>query len=282
MSGMNFALRAERVPGTSSRLWPGVALALLILPLKFAVPRLLPDLMIEGLLGSVLGGILVLFWWVFFSRAPRLDRWGGAAFLIVAMLLTSRILDKSVAGGMMGMMFPLYSIPIVGVAFVVWAVLCHRLAEGPRRASMVVAILLICGSWALLRTNGITGDGASDLAFRWSKTAEEKLVAQPVSLPVAAAPVATPVAAKVPMEYPAPAEMKEPAPVAAGAAAEWPGFRGPNRDGVVSGLQIKTDWVASPPVELWRKPVGPAWSSFAVNGDLLYTQEQRGEDDTCL
>jgi outer membrane protein assembly factor BamB len=122
---------------------------------------------------------------------------------------------------------------------------------------MVATILLACGVWALLRTNGITGNAASDFAWRWAQTAEQRLLAhasgEPAALP--------------------------PAPPAAKAGADWPGFRGPDRNGVIPGVRIETDWSRWPPVKLWRRPVGPGWSSFAVRGDLLYTQEQRGGDE---
>jgi outer membrane protein assembly factor BamB len=48
---------------------------------------------------------------------------------------------------------------------------------------------------------------------------------------------------------------------------------------MVPGVRIETDWTKSAPVEMWRRRIGPGWSSFAVQGDLLYTQEQRGDKE---
>ena len=59
---------------------------------------------------------------------------------------------------------------------------------------------------------------------------------------------------------------------------DWPGFRGPNRDGVVPIDSRQFDWTKKP-TELWRHPVGSGWSSFAVVDGLAFTQEQRDEDE---
>jgi outer membrane protein assembly factor BamB len=188
--------------------------------------------------------------------------------MIVAIIVTRRILDVSVATQGMGVMFFIVAIPALGLAFVVWAVASRRLSDGPRRATMVATILLACGVWALLRTNGVTGEFGSDFAWRWSKTPEQRLLAQAVE-EAAAPPAAPAVLPAGPAPHPAAAET----------GAEWPGFRGPHRDGIVPGLRIETGWSGSPPVKLWRRPVGPGWSSFAVRGGLVYTQEQRGSDE---
>jgi outer membrane protein assembly factor BamB len=250
------------------RLWPGVVAVLLQWLIRFGVPIVAPDAMALGIIGGFLGGSAVLVWWAFFSRAPRSERWGAVVLMIVALAATRWILHESIATGMMGMMFLVYSIPVLSLALVAWAVATRRLADGPRRAALIATVLVACGGFAILRTEGITGEARSQFAWRWAKTPEQKLLDRVRTEP--AAPPAAPAKGAVPEKRTAP-------PSEARTPADWPGFRGPHRDGTVTGVRIKTDWASSPPVELWRRSVGPGWSSFAVGDGLLYTQEQRGE-----
>jgi outer membrane protein assembly factor BamB len=291
---------AETPPRRPLRLWPGVVLAILVLVARFVVPSILPDHMAYGLLGSLGGAVAIVLWWLFFSRAPWSERLGAIPLMAAVLYAARFFLDKSIATGAMGMLYPILAIPPLAAAFVVWATATRRLSGGARWATMAATIVVACGFWALIRTGGFSGTFKNDLSFRWSKNAEERLVAQgdegtppPTTAPAPPEPApsagATPAAApsapvSAPREKPMAKSSEKAAasPVATAAAkpeAEWPGFRGPERKGIVTGVQIKTDWSASPPVELWRRPIGPGWSSFAVQGDRIYTQEQRGEEE---
>ena len=294
---MTIAQTDEPTPQKPLRLWPGVVIVALQWLARFAVPIVVPGAVLFAVLGGLFGGLAVVVWWAFLSRAPRSERWGAIVLITVALVATSRIVHKSIGTGMMGMLFVIYAIPVMSLAFVAGAVASRRLSDGPRRASMVAAILFACGALTLIRTNGMTADADSDFDWRWAKTPEERLLAQAGDEPLdsarggpAALPSA-PEAAETRDGRPVTQAGDEPALPAASAAAktgpaasaavrtgaDWPGFRGPERDDIIRGVRIETNWSASPPVELWRRPIGPGWSSFAVRGDLLYTQEQRGD-----
>jgi len=265
-------------------LWPGVVAVVLQWVVWLVVPLVAPEAALFGVLGGLAGGLAVVVWWLLFSRAPWAERVGAIVLMVVAVVATKRVVHQSLANGMVGMLLPIYAIPALSFALVAWAVASRRLSSGPRRASMVAAIVLACGAFTLLRTGGITGGADSDFAWRWTQTPEQRLMAQAGDEPAALPPA--PAAAPAETRPPAQASDQPTAPTSAPAAAktpektaDWPGFRGPERDGIIRGVRIETNWSASPPVELWRRPIGPGWSSFAVRGDLLYTQEQRGDDE---
>jgi outer membrane protein assembly factor BamB len=251
---------------------------------------LIPDAAAMGVIGGVVCSLAIIVWWLVFSRAAWLDRVGAIVLMIVAILATSRVVHESISNGMMGMMLPIMGIPILSVALVVWAAASRNLSSGLRRASMVVVILLASVPMVVIRTAGIIGGASSELHWRWTKTPEQRLLEQASDEPQPPAAAPAPVANS---DKTIAREADKPAPPAVAAAppsesddrpapeapAEWPGFRGAERDGVVRGVQIETDWSQKPPVALWRRPIGPGWSSFAVRRDLLYTQEQRGDDE---
>jgi len=253
----NKVLTDEKKQKRSLRLKAGIILAVLTILVRFVIPSVFPMAAAVGVLGGLLGGLLILVWWALFSRAPRNERWVAVVLMIIAIVLTSQLIHESLSTGMQGMMFPSYVLPILTPAFVAWAVISRRLSNKLRWTLMLVTIFLVCGMWTLLRSDGISGHSVADIKWRWAETSEEQLLANTArESMVLSSNTAT-------MD----------------SEAEWPGFRGPERDGVAHGTKISSDWTVSPPSELWRQPIGPGCSSFAVHGNLLYTQEQRGEEE---
>jgi outer membrane protein assembly factor BamB len=281
------------------RLWPAVIIAIVQLLVMIAAPLLMPDNgALIAMLGGVVGALLIAVWWLLLSRAPWSERVGAIILMVVAVFAARSVAHASMVGAGQGMMIYFLPTPYLALALVAWAVATRHLEDGVRWAALVAAVFLACAPFDIIRTAGIKGGAGGEFHWRWTPTPEQLLLArggdEPKPLPppaAAASPAApaetakeTPAAASAsvtPAAAPAPpaAEETPPASAAMDTPAEWPGFRGPNRDGVIHGVQIKTDWSASPPVEIWRRPIGPGWSSFAVHGDLLYTQEQRGDDE---
>ena len=139
----------------------------------------------------------------------------------------------------------------------IWLLFLSRMRWRTRFA--IIGVLaasagLVC---ALFQMHGVTGDLVPILEFRWTKhplaLASSPVVGQP---PVSAA------VSRVPGDYPQ--------------------FLGPNRNGALPGPVIATDWQAHAPTLVWRKPLGPAWSGFAVVGNIAVTQEQRGESEAVV
>jgi outer membrane protein assembly factor BamB len=308
------------------RLWPGAVAALVLVLVRFGVPAVFPDGAIFGLLGSLVLALVILAWWLLFSRAPWSERVLAIVLMIAAIAATARLVHPSIRGGMMGMMLPIHATPGLAVALVAWAAATRRLAPRQRIAALAPTIVVAAGVWVLLRTDGITGAGESQLTWRWTPTAEERLLAQSRNtpadvaprVPADSAPSTTPSAPATALSSASSSKRPEgesaatqPATVAAARTSEpassdssatrlpeagprpstsppksstaldvrWPGFRGANRDGIIRGVSLDTNWSAFPPVELWRRPVGPGWSSFAIRRTLIYTQEQRGDDE---
>ena len=242
------------------RIWP-----LIILLAGMIVFRLLPSLVedapaniwMSAAFGPALCGILILIWWLAASRATIWERFAGFIGIAASFAATLALLDPS----MRGPAVPVLTIPTGMAAFALGAILCHRLLSFRRTIISLLMALAAFGVSTLFRTDGMWGNFALGLHPRWSKSSEDLVSADSQSR-----------------------QTKATASHSADALAhpEWPGFRGLHRDGVQHGPIPATDWTTSPPKLVWKIPVGPGWSSFAVAGQMLFTQEQRGAFETVV
>ena len=269
----------------------------------FGLPIIVPEQGGTAMIGGIAGALVVLLWWLFFSRAAWSERLGAIVLMVVAVAVTSRLVHESIANGMMGFMLFLYAVPVLSLALVAWAATSRGLSSGRRRVSMARR------NPARVRNVDACPDQRCQLAtpfgFRMAVDADGGATASCASrerhrraaanTPENRTPNQPSEAATTPTRFRQSRRLLRSAACAAAGEedtagslprwrerardAAWPGFRGPTRDSVIRGVRIETDWSRTPPVELWRRPIGPGWSSFAVAGDRLFTQEQRGDDE---
>ncbi|HET6251569.1 MAG TPA: PQQ-binding-like beta-propeller repeat protein [Tepidisphaeraceae bacterium] len=247
-------------PAPRPRIWPGVAIVILQWLIIKIPAYLWPQTMAHFMCmfwGPIAGFVAILIWWLGFSRFP----WPVRRLGLIPLLLEP-VLGFVAAHPSMRMGMSVIALPVATSVFVGWVVIAEYLLRGKMlRAGLVIAPLLAWGFFTLLRMDGLTGSIHAETSWRFGPTAEEKFLAKIAKDPSLAGKMSS--ATK-------PSELTL-------SPGDWPAFRGPNRDGKLTGVTLtQTDWTNHPPKLAWKHLIGPGWGSFSVIGNHVFTQEQRG------
>ena len=243
------------------RLWPAVLMVIALWTIRVwsSVGEQAPFRFFFGLIIAPAAVTLgLLLWWLFASRLRWSDRLIGIAAFVGIAIATILIAGKNFPA--MGLI--LYALPIIATAWVVWLMISITLPWSVRRAGVLVIFLAIGCMFSILRVDGMDGSFNATFNWRWTPTPEDKLLN---ALKTGNKPGITDEASQVSQ-----LTLQD---------GDWPCFRGSHRDSRLTNVHIQTDWQNSPPKELWRHRIGPGWSSFAVVGDRIFTQEQRGTEE---
>lgn len=241
------------------RLWPGVAIVAGMLVMTQVLPRLMMRT-VAGFLcmmsGAPLGALLLIIWWVRFSRVRGRDRWvfpliyfcGGLGLLV------------TLYWGPPAPFVMVLGLPLAAFTWIAALAGMQGRIDHWRNPALAGAILAGWGLMAAVRIDGADGDLYPQIAFRWSHSSEDVFLAQRQSAGI------TPARSVVTDRL-----QREP--------GDWSGFRGEFRNGINETDEISPDWRRHPPREVWRRRIGPAWSSMTIVSGHLFTQEQRGEEE---
>lgn len=206
---------------------------------------------------SLLGFTL---WWLFFGDGRWYHR-------ILGILGSGVMIAAAVAAAHSSIrpFTALWGVPLsVGIAGL--ALVATPFAQTRRVVGPIIWLLAIA-PWLMLRLDGVTGEFVMDTSYRWNPStgelADAQLADRATSLPTQPISVTN---------------------NGSTTSEDWPGFRGYLRTGEVPAAATH-GWNGSQPRELWRHEVGkvgPAWSSFCVVGNALFTQEQRGKSESVV
>jgi outer membrane protein assembly factor BamB len=252
-------------PQPRLRVWPAVVIAVAYWVAIATIMRLdmvISQTFFSTVITSFVTGLAFMVWLYSRRALPGKDRLILLAALIVATALVIVLGDPSV--GPIGLLFA--GPGVLCTAAAVWLLIARKWSPRVIRNGLLVLLVLVWGQFLAIRINGVDGRQTASISARWEKTAEELYLAEHASTSAA-----TPTNAE-------PAEVH----TLTLASGDWPDFRGENRQGELHGVKIATDWKAAPPKLLWKQRIGPAWSSFVVLSNRLFTQEQRGKDEAAV
>jgi outer membrane protein assembly factor BamB len=198
-------------------------------------------------------------YWLFLKSIPWRQRFTVLGTLIALLVVVWFAAHKSLGG----MALVMYGMPAVVTAMAGWLLVSRGLKPALQSAGVICICGLIGLALCMLRVHGVTGSFAAEFDWRWNASPEERLIASGASANSSAADLAKALTLQ---------------------PTDWPEFRGPQRDSVVRGSKLSKDWSANPPKQVWRKPIGPGWSSFSVVDGHVFTQQQLGPEEqvVCL
>jgi outer membrane protein assembly factor BamB len=203
------------------------------------------------------------------STKSKRGRWKiGAAIFLIASVAQSILWTMWWEDPTHFKMSILFVWPAAIFSLLIWWTFFSGWSAKVRYGLIGLGVVGIVAFFSVFRPDRFDGDMVpTRLTYRWQPSADQKAKEYLEQLQ--------------PGTLGTPADVAETKPLVAD-EQDWPGFRGPNRLGVLRDVRLRTDWAANPPKELWRHPVGHSWSSFAVIGDYAFTQEQRGNKEVVV
>ncbi len=193
------------------------------------------------------------------SLSRRARWWTGAAILAAVLVALAWNFYLREVGYRQERVLTTAFIVLVGVlALALWVAFLAPFSWRVRGEIALCALVALGLLTTAIELRGVTGDLVPIIGWRFGSTTE------------------------LASESGAPAVV-EPSDAPAFHWRDWPQLLGEERVAAVPGVRLARDWRTDPPRELWRRPVGSGWSSFATAGERAITQEQRGEREavTC-
>ena len=148
-----------------------------------------------------------------------------------------------------------WAIGAINVLLYIWLRVISGLSAKTQCQFAVGLIVVQCLALICFRLDGFDGTGRFIAKWRWSPTPEQQLE-QYGSEPVRSSTIS--LGAATPFDSPA--------------------FRGANRDGAFQ-FPNSVNFSTCSFKEIWRRPVGRGWSSYAAVGNYCFTQEQIGDSE---
>ncbi len=183
-------------------------------------------------------------------------RWPIALFILVTAIIIQTFYWFKTDGDTSALVISGYIIWLsTALLFILWWLLVSGLKWKIKALGILIVAISFGVFQSAFRFEGFSGAFIPSFSLRFNPTGEEKAIRfwnQKTE--------------SVPQTFVADLKLTE---------EDWPQFRGHNRDGIIKTQNFRSDWNENPPKEIWKHPVGPAWTSFVLVGPYLFTQEQR-------